>query len=166
MPRVEHFKTKPTSQWLCADSECVSHIDWKSSIQGLHTQLFSKWSFVLVYPTSLIHHKSKYSIIFLYLRCDVSECQTIIYCVNYRLCTSVTFQWWQRGAGADVWLTLFVCVCVCVCVCVLSAAITSTVPYTSRINFKHLLSYHNHWIKVCFYLCTLTMKTKQIWYII
>ncbi len=29
------------------------------------TQLFVKWSFVLVYPTSLILHKSKYSIIFL-----------------------------------------------------------------------------------------------------
>ncbi len=24
---------------------------------------------------------------------------------------------------------------------------------------------NNHWIKVCFYLCTLTMKTKQILYI-
>ncbi len=27
-------------------------------------QLFAKWSFVLVYPTSLILHKSKYFIIF------------------------------------------------------------------------------------------------------
>ncbi len=31
--------------------------------------LFAKWSFVLVYPTSLTRHKSRYSIIFQYLRC-------------------------------------------------------------------------------------------------
>ncbi len=36
-------------------------------------------------PTSLIRHKSKYSIIFPYLRCNVSECKTIIYYGNDRL---------------------------------------------------------------------------------
>ncbi len=51
----------------------------------LRTQLFAKWSFVLVYPTSLIRHKSKYSIIFPYLWCNVSECETIIYYAKYRL---------------------------------------------------------------------------------
>ncbi len=40
-------------------------------------------SFVLVYPTSLIRHKSKYSIIFPYLQCYLSESQTIIYYVTY-----------------------------------------------------------------------------------
>ncbi len=38
----------------------------------------TKWSFVLVYPTSLIQHKSKYSIIFPYLRCNVSECSECV----------------------------------------------------------------------------------------
>ncbi len=96
--------------------------------KGLRAQLFVKWSFVLVYPSSLIRHKSKYSVIFPYLRCNISECETIIYYVNDRLCTSVAFQRWHRGGCADVWFTVFyfdklfcqvsnagtdVCVCVC-----------------------------------------------------
>ncbi len=84
---------KAPRQWPCADSERVSHIDWQRSITYFKgSQQFVKWSFVLVYPTSLIQHKSKYSIIFPYLRCNISECETIIYYVNDRLCTSVTFQ--------------------------------------------------------------------------
>ncbi len=75
--------------------------------KGLCTQLFAKWSFVLVYHTSLIQHKSKYSVIFPYLRCNLSECETIIYYVNDRLCTSVAFQRWHRGGCADVWFTVF-----------------------------------------------------------
>ncbi len=47
--------------------------------KGLHTQLFAKWSFVLLYPTSLIRHESKYSVIFPYLQCNIYECETIIY---------------------------------------------------------------------------------------
>ncbi len=42
--------------------------------KGLRSQLFAKWGFVLVYPTFLIRHKYKYSIIFPYLRCNLSEC--------------------------------------------------------------------------------------------
>ncbi len=56
------LKTKPSRQWPCADSE------------RLRSQLFAKWGFVLVYPTFLIQHKYKYSIIFPYLRCNLSEC--------------------------------------------------------------------------------------------
>ncbi len=52
----------------------ASLTDKEVYFKGLHTQLFAKWSFVLVYPTSLIRHKSKYSVIFPYLRCNVSEC--------------------------------------------------------------------------------------------
>ncbi len=64
-------------QWPCADSERVSHTDW----QKLLTR--TDKSFVLVYPTSLIRHKSKYSRIFPYLQCNLSESQTIIYYVTY-----------------------------------------------------------------------------------
>ncbi len=73
--------------------------------KGLHTQLFAKWGFVLVYPTSLIWHKSKYSIIFPYLRCIWM--QNYYYYVNYRFCTSVVFQQWHRGGCADLWFTVF-----------------------------------------------------------
>ncbi len=90
-----HLKAKPP------DSEHVlilnaSLTDKGVYFKGLRAQLFAKWSFVIVYPTSLIRHKSKYS---------VSE--TIIYYVNYRLCTSVAFQRWHRGGHADVWYTVF-----------------------------------------------------------
>ncbi len=37
---------------------------------------------MLLCPTALIQHKSKYSIIFPYLRCNISECETIIYYAN------------------------------------------------------------------------------------
>ncbi len=47
----------------------VSLTDKGVHFKGLRTQLFAKWSFVLMYPTSLIWHKSKYSIIFPYLWC-------------------------------------------------------------------------------------------------
>ncbi len=36
-------------------------------------------------PTSLIRHKAKYYIIFPYLRCNLFECETIIYYANDRL---------------------------------------------------------------------------------
>ncbi len=88
-------------------------------------------------------------------------------------------QRWHRGGRVDVWLTVFYfdkvptgCqvsnagtdVCVCVCVrerrdhfnCFL-------IPAESTLNTYCLIN--NHCIKVCFYLCTLTMKTKQILYI-
>ncbi len=71
---------------------------------GLRTQLFAKWSFVLVYPTSLIWHKSKYSIIFPYLRCTVYVCKTIIY-VNWRLCTSIIRTGASQGRQEQRWST-------------------------------------------------------------
>ncbi len=55
-------------------------------------------------------------------------------------------------------------VCVCVCVCVPARSL-QLFPYTSRINFKHLvivLLILHHCIKVCFYLCTITMKTNRM----
>ncbi len=58
-----------------------------------------------MYPTSLIWHKSKYSIIFPYLRCNVSECKTIIYYANDRL----VLQSRSNGdteVGADVWFAV------------------------------------------------------------
>ncbi len=58
------------------------------------------------------------------------------------------------NAGIDVFLC--VCECVCVCVCVL-------IPAEPTLNTYCLIN--NHCIKVCFYLCTLTMKTKLIIYI-
>ncbi len=67
MPWVAHLKTM---YWFWTR---LSH-DKGVFFKGLRTQLFEKWSFVLVYPTSLIRHKSKYSIIFPYLQCTVSEC--------------------------------------------------------------------------------------------
>ncbi len=87
--RVAHLKTKPLDSGHVLILN-ASLTDKGVYFKGLHAQLFVKWSFVLVYP-SLIRHKSKYSIIFPYLRCNVSDCETIIY-VNYRLCTSVAFQ--------------------------------------------------------------------------
>ncbi len=62
---------------------------WKQSpLDSYHVLILNAsltWSFVLVCPTSLIRHKSKYSIIFPYLRYNVSECETIIYYANDRL---------------------------------------------------------------------------------
>ncbi len=66
--RVAHLKTKP----LDGDHVLIlnaSLTDKGVYFKGLRTQLFAKWSFVLVYPTSLIRHKSKYFVIFPYLRC-------------------------------------------------------------------------------------------------
>ncbi len=71
--RVAQLQTKP----LDSDHVLIlnaSLTDKGVYIKGLRTQLFAKWSFVLVYPTSVIQHKSKYSVIFPYLRCNVSEC--------------------------------------------------------------------------------------------
>ncbi len=82
------------------NSECCELCTWKQSPldsdhvlilnasltwtdKGLRTQVFAKWSFVLVYPTPLI--RRKYCIIFPYLRCNVSECETIIYYAKDRL---------------------------------------------------------------------------------
>ncbi len=73
-------------------------------------------------------------------------------------------------------LMCFVCVCVCararvcvcVCVCVCASALRRDhfncflIPAESTLNTYCLIN--NHCIKVCFYLCTLTMKTKQILY--
>ncbi len=74
------------------NSECREQRTWKQSpLDSDHELILNAsltWtdkSFVLVYPTSLIRHKSKYSITFPYLRCNVSECKTIIYYVNDRL---------------------------------------------------------------------------------
>ncbi len=53
--------------------------------------------------------------------------------INYQLRCQVS------NAGTDVF-----CVCVCVCVCACARAPARSLqlfPYTSRINFKHLLSY-------------------------
>ncbi len=119
--------------------------------KGLHTQLFAKWSFVLVYPTSFIRHKSKNSIIFSYLRCNVSECETIIYYANDRLLLQSRFNG-DTEVGALMLGSLYfnfinsavklamlerMCVCVCVCACACACvcvcaracygAITSTV---------------------------------------
>ncbi len=56
--------------------------------------------------------------------------------IKYQLCCQVS------NAGTDVLCVC--CVCVCVCVCVYTRAPARSLqlfPYTSRINFKHLLSY-------------------------
>ncbi len=122
--------------------------------KGLHTQLFAKWIFVLVYPTSFIRHKSKYSITFSYLRCNISECETIIYYANDRLLLQSRFNGdTEVGAlmfgslyfnfiNSAVKLAMLERMCVCVCVCARAMARSLQLfPYTSRINFKHLLSY-------------------------
>ncbi len=90
-------------------------------------------------------------------------------------------QRWHRGGRADVWLTVFYfdkvptgcqvsnagtdvfCVCVCVCVCVLRRDHFNCflIPAESTLNTYCLIN--NHCIKVCFYLCTLTMNTKQFY---
>ncbi len=119
-----------------------------------------------MYPTSFIRHKSKYSIIFSYLRCNISECETIIYYANDRLLLQSRFNG-DTEVGALMFGSLYfnfinsavklamlgrmcvcvcvrVCVCVCVCVCARARAMARSLqlfPYISRINFKHLLSY-------------------------
>ncbi len=66
-------------------------------------------------------------------------------------------------------LMCFVCVFFFVCVCVCVHALRHDhfncflIPAESTLNTYCLIN--NHCIKVCFYLCTLTMKTKQILYI-
>ncbi len=78
--------------------------------------------------------------------------------INYQLRCQVS------NAGTDVF-----CVCVCVCVCVRVRVLQRDhfncflIPAESTLNTYCLIN--NHRIKVCFYLCTLTMKTKQILYI-
>ncbi len=65
-----------------------------------------------------------------------------------------------NNAGTDV------CLCVCVCVCVCAHALqrfpfnSFLIPAESTLNTYCLIN--NHCIKVYIYLCTLTMKTKQI----
>ncbi len=158
MSWVAHLKTKPTRQWPCADSERVYH-------------MVAKWSFVLVCPNSLIRHKSKYSIIFPYLRCNVSEWETIIYYANNRLvlqsCSNVDTEVGVLMFGSLYFILIKyhqycqvsnpgtdVCVCVCVC-----ARPLQLFPYTSRINFKQLLSYNASLLraKICW-----KQKQKQI----
>ncbi len=48
--------------------------------------------------------------------------------------------------------------------CVRTITSTSLIPAESTLNTYCLIN--NHWIKVSFYLCTLTMKTRPILYII
>ncbi len=80
------LRTWKQRQWpLDSDHVLILTASLTRTDKVLRTQLFAKWSFVLVYPTPLIRHKSKYSIIFPYLRCNVSECETIIYYAKYRL---------------------------------------------------------------------------------
>ncbi len=60
------------------------------------------------------------------------------------------------NAGTDV--------CVCVCVCARRERFNCfLIPAESTLNTYCLIN--NHCIKVCFYLCTLTMKTKHFIYI-
>ncbi len=71
------------------------------------------------------------------------------------------------NAGTDVcFVCVCVCVCVCACVCVCVCALQRNhhfncflIPAESTLNTYCRIN--NHCIKVCFYLCTLTMKTKQ-----
>ncbi len=60
-------------------------------------------------------------------------------------------------------LELMCCVCVCVCVCTLRRNHFNCflIPAESTLNTYCLIN--NHCIKVCFYLCTLTMKTKRFY---
>ncbi len=87
MAWVAHLKTKPTRQWPCADSECVSHMDWQRLLHSTVCEME-------LCPTSLIQHKSKCSIILPYLRCNLSEYKTIIYYANDRLVLHFAFQRW------------------------------------------------------------------------
>ncbi len=68
--------------------------------------------------------------------CQVSNAGTDV-CVRVRdcVCASVCVR-----AFASVCVCVCACVCVCVCVCVTRSL--QLFPYTSRINFKHLLSYY------------------------
>ncbi len=86
-------------------------------------------------------------------------------------------QRWHRGGRTDVWLTVFyylkyqlavklamlelMCfVCVCVRALQRDHFNCFLIPAESTLNTYCLIN--NHCIKVCFYLCTLTMKTKRI----
>ncbi len=62
------------------------------------------------------------------------------------------------NAGTDV-----SCVCVCARALRHDHFNCLLIPAESTLNTYCLIN--NHCIKVCFYLCTLTMKTKQILYI-
>ncbi len=53
---------------LNSDHVLILNVSLTWTDKVLRTQLFAKWGFVLVYPTSLIRHK--YFIIFPYLRCN------------------------------------------------------------------------------------------------
>ncbi len=55
------------------------------------------------------------------------------------------------------------CVCVCVCLCAPARSFQLFILAESTLNTYCLIN--NHCIKVCFYLCTLTMKIKQILYL-
>ncbi len=83
--KIRTVRPKSGCVAILGDHEPILNASLTWTDKGLRTQLFAKWSFVLVCPTSLIQHKSKYSIIFPYLRCNVSESETIIYYVNYGL---------------------------------------------------------------------------------
>ncbi len=157
MPRECHELHTSKQSPLDSDHVLILNASLTRTDKGLRTQLFAKWSFVLVYPTSLIRHKSKYPIIFPYLRCNVSECETLIYYANYRLVLQSRFNG-DTEVGALMFGSLYfilikyhqccqvsnagtdVCVCVCVCVCACARPL-QLFSYTSRINFKHLLSY-------------------------
>ncbi len=71
------------------------------------------------------------------------------------------------NAGTDVFCVYVWCVCVCVRACARARACDHfncfLIAAESTLNTYCLIN--NHCIKICFYLCTLTMKTKQIIYI-
>ncbi len=79
--------------------------------------------------------------------------------IKYQLCCQVS----NAGTDVRVLFCVFVCVCVCVCVCTLWRDHFNCflIPAESTLNTYCLIN--NHCIKVCFYLCTLTMKTDFIY---
>ncbi len=81
-----------------------------------------------MYPSSLIRHKSKYSIIFLLLQ-SLSNGDTEAGALMF------VFYFDEVPTLAMLELMCF-CVCVCVCVCVRVTRSLQLFPYTSRINFN------------------------------
>ncbi len=74
--------------------------------------------------------------------------------IKYQLCCQVS------NAGTDV---CFVCVCVCVCVCTLWRDHFNCFLIQAESTLNTYCLINNYCIKVCLYLCTLTMKTDFIY---
>ncbi len=72
------LETKPPRPWPCAGSERVSHMDWQ------RLALSTVCEMELCARVSYLSHSALIQI-FPYLRCNVSECETIIYYANDRL---------------------------------------------------------------------------------